>query len=119
MVNASNPAVAEVAQCVRSTLQGVLHVRGAHIQRKSLEAAIADSAVLAGTPDALLDSLALVMFLSELEQEVQHHWGVSVDLFGEVLDQQEGALTLQSLTAYLHGAVRDSFCHSVVARERQ
>lgn len=106
MSSASNPALAELAQCVRMSLQGILQLKG----EKAI--AVPDSAILAGTSDALLDSLALVMFLSELEQEVERCWGVSVDLFGEMLDNEDGTLTLQSITAYIHRVVRLSDCHS-------
>ena len=61
---------------------------------------VSDSTVLIGAPDALLDSLSLVMFLSKLEQELQRRLGVSVDLLSGagLLDEEDSAQTLRTIT---------------------
>ena len=95
MANAPNPGLAEVAQCVRRSLHRILQVKG---KRPAIP--VHDSTVLIGAPDALLDSLSLVMFFSELEQELQRRCGVSVDLFSGagLLDEKDGAQTLRTIT---------------------
>ena len=95
MSNASNPGLAEVAQCVRRSLHQILEVKG---KRPAIP--VHDSTVLMGAPDALLDSLDLAMFFFELEQELQRRCGVSVDLFSGagLLDEKDGAQTLRTIT---------------------
>ena len=95
MSNAPNPGLAEVAECVRRSLHQILQVKG---KRPAIP--VPDSTVLIGAPDALLDSLSLVMFFSEVEQELERCCGVSVDLFSGAgrLDEEDGAQTLRTIT---------------------
>lgn len=105
MSNMSSPGLAEVAQCVRMSLRRILQLKA-----KKAGAALHDSTILTGAPDALLDSLSLVMFLSELEQEVGRRWGVSLDLFEWLLDKEDGIQTLRVLTAHIHGVLSNVGC---------
>ncbi|MEK7403989.1 MAG: hypothetical protein AAB225_02680 [Acidobacteriota bacterium] len=94
MPDTPNAGRAEVAECVRRSLHQILDVKG-----RKPAIPVPDSTVLIGAPDALLDSLGLVMFLAELERELQRRWGASVDLFGGagLLDQDDGPETLRTL----------------------
>ena len=114
MSNASNPGLAEVAQCVRRSLHQILEVKG---KRPAIP--VHDSTVLIGAPDALLDSLSLVMFFSELEQELERRWGVSVDLLGGVLDKDDGTQTLRTLTAHICGVLSNSGHDSTPVAQRR
>lgn len=105
MSNSPNPDLAQVVQCVQMSLHRILQLKG-----KKAAVVLHDSTILTGAPSALLDSLSLVMLLSELEQEVERRWGVSVDLFGGMLDKEDGIQTLQILTAHIHGVLSKSGC---------
>ena len=113
MSNAPNPGMAGVAECIRRSLQQVLEVKGA---RPAVP--VSDSAVLFGAPDALLDSLNLVMFFAELEQELERRGGVSVDLFAGLLDEDDGAQTLRTLTAHILGLLSNPGHDSAPAAQR-
>jgi len=115
MSNAPNPGPAEVAECVHRSLHQILEVKG---KRPAIP--VPDSTVLIGAPDALLDSLSLVMFFSELEQELQRRWGVSVDLFAGagLLDAEDGAETLRTLTDCILGLLSDHGGDAAMATAR-
>lgn len=113
MSNVSSPGLAEVAECVRRSLHQILEVKG---KRPAIP--VHDSNVLIGASDALLDSLSLVMFFSELEQELKRRWGVSVDLFAGVLDEDDGTQTLRTFTAHIHGVVSNSGRDSAPVAQR-
>ena len=115
MSNAPNPASAEVAECVRRSLHQILEVKG---RRPAFP--LPDSTVLIGTSDALLDSMSLVMFFAELEQELQRRWGVSVDLFAGtgLEDNDNAAETLGTITDGILGLLSDHGGVSGTATER-
>jgi len=102
--NIPHPGSAEVAECVQRSLDQILEVKG---RRPAIPVDV--STVLIGAPDALLDSLSLVMFFAELEQELERRWGVSVDLFvgAGLLDGEDGAETLRTITDRILGLLRD------------
>ena len=113
MSNTPNPRMAEVAECMRRSLQQVLEIKG---RRPAVP--VSDFAVLFGAPDALLDSLSLVMFFAELEQELERRWGVSVDLFAGLLDEDDGAQTLRTLTLHILSLLSSPGRDSGLAVER-
>ncbi len=98
MPDTPNAGWAEVSECVRRSLHQILEVKG-----REPATPVPDSTVLIGAPDALLDSLGLVMFLAALERELERRLGVAVDMFGGagLLDENDGVETLSSLTSHI------------------
>ena len=113
MCSAPTPRMSGVAECVRRSLQQVLEIEG-----RRPEVPVSDFAVLFGTPDALLDSLSLVMFIAELEQELERRWGVPVDLFAGLVDEDNRTYTLQTFTTRILDLLSESGHDSALACQK-
>lgn len=93
-----NTLLQEVLALVSRAVQEILMHRGATASKPLVE-----STVLVGGPEAVLDSLGLVMLLVEVERQLEQRFRKSVVLSGGDLldDDQRSAETIGSLATYI------------------